>query len=427
MSELPITQKNDSAPTFGGPSGDTSGDTSGGASGGAFAGAADAIAHADSLSGAAAFVGFDGCIDSIIRLVDSRPGDDPNQFTPIRTLADFAQRIANASGRSANIEMVVERTKLGGNGPILASALAKLGAPVTCAAAVGKPNALPGDPPHPIYNELKENGAQLFNLGPAGATDACEFDDGKIMLGKNIDFQCVSWDRLLKAVGGADAFVQQVNNARIIATCNWTMLRAMGEIWERLAREIIPRCQGAKRVYVDLADPAKRSDADLAGAMSQLRELDAASPVTLGVNIAEAARLAQLVGVSTRIDEEGFAPESLADAAASLRAALRLSELVIHNRRGAGAAVAADSESVDRAALAGPFINDPVISTGAGDHFGAGWCFGLGLGLPLDQRLACAVGVSGLYVRTGASPAREELTNFLRTMPEPEVREHEIP
>ncbi len=46
-------------------------------------------------------------------------------------MGEFAQKIAEAAGFSANVEMVAQMQKLGGNGPIMANALGAMGVGVT--------------------------------------------------------------------------------------------------------------------------------------------------------------------------------------------------------------------------------------------------------------------------------------------------------
>src|SRR6187551_3748453 len=76
-----------------------------------------------------AFVGLDGFVDEIVHAVDKR--ENAEEFTRLPTIQAFADRIAGAAGKSTNIEMVIQRTKLGGNGPIMANALATLGLKTT--------------------------------------------------------------------------------------------------------------------------------------------------------------------------------------------------------------------------------------------------------------------------------------------------------
>src|SRR6185295_14503155 len=74
--------------------------------------------HARDLT---AFVGLDGFVDEIIHVVDKR--DSPDSFQRLPSIAKLAKRIAAAADKSTNFELVPQRVKLGGNGPIMANAL----------------------------------------------------------------------------------------------------------------------------------------------------------------------------------------------------------------------------------------------------------------------------------------------------------------
>ena len=56
-------------------------------------------------------VGFDGFIDEIIHVVKERQDDD--NYSRIETITEFSEKIAAASGLSANIEFVPQQVKLG--------------------------------------------------------------------------------------------------------------------------------------------------------------------------------------------------------------------------------------------------------------------------------------------------------------------------
>src|SRR5216117_3390287 len=84
-----------------------------------------------------AFVGLDGFVDEIIHVVDKR--DNAEIYQRLPTIQALSERIGGAAGKSTNIEAVVQRTKLGGNGPIMANALARLGIKVTYVGALGYP------------------------------------------------------------------------------------------------------------------------------------------------------------------------------------------------------------------------------------------------------------------------------------------------
>src|SRR6266571_3670762 len=148
-----------------------------------------------------AFVGLDGFVDEILHVVDKRM--DARNYERVPTIARLAERIAEAAGKSTNIELVNQFTKLGGNGPILANALASFGVKVTYLGNLGYPHL------HP------------------------EFDDGKIMLGKHTSLKEVNWSNI-ETRFGRDPFAAKFQSCDLIAFVNWTMIPYMSDIWEAL-------------------------------------------------------------------------------------------------------------------------------------------------------------------------------------------------
>jgi len=66
----------------------------------------------------------------------------------------------------------------------------------------------------------------------------------------------------------------------------------------------------------------------------------------------------------------------------------------------------------------GPYVAKPVITTGAGDHFNAGFCLGKLLGFDNECSTLLGVTTSGYYVRYGLSPGIPEIVTMLRDWPE---------
>ena len=60
------------------------------------------------------------------------------------------------------------------------------------------------------------------------------------------------------------------------------------------------------------------------------------------------------------------------------------------------------------------FCKEPMILTGGGDNFNAGFCVAMLHDLNLFQSLIVANAVSGSYVKTSISPDRDELIEFLK-------------
>jgi sugar/nucleoside kinase (ribokinase family) len=175
-----------------------------------------------------------------------------------------------------------------------------------------------------------------------------------------------------------------------------------------------------RRIFIDLADPAKRTDPDIRSAMATLRNLEAHADVTLGLNLAEAVRIDRALNsgafASCRHPSSPTGPE-VASAAEVLRNATGLSCVVIHPRSGAGA-----SDSMTAAAwFDGPMVAKPRLSTGAGDHFNAGFALAQAAGLPLEECLAAGTATSGAYVRDAESPTLARLCEMLAALPEPQA------
>lgn len=362
-------------------------------------------------------VGFDGFVDSIIHVVDQRHSMRQDDYKRIRTIPEFAARCGAAANRSANIELVVTDTRYGGNGPLLSSALGSLGSPVTYIGAVATEDDW--NKVDPIYQPFVDKCDSVIPLCPPGRTDALEFADGKIMLGKPESVQLATWERI-KEVVGLDRLIELIDDVKLISVVNWTLVGGVEGIWDGLCSEVFPRLSETqdRRMFIDLSDPAKRTDDDIVRAMVKIGQLQKSMPVTLGLNLAESGRVASVIGVDAYDDEHnrslaGMVPE----AAERIREKLGLDCVVIHQHTGAGGANA----SGESYWFSGPYTRKPRISTGAGDHFGGGFSFAQIAGLGLGESLAAACGVAGAYVRDAASPNRERLVQFLRDLPDPEA------
>jgi hypothetical protein len=152
---------------------------------------------------APALVGFDGFIDSIIDLVSTRHDMSPGGYTRIATIPQFAARCAAAAGKSTNIERVIRERRFGGNGPLMAGALARLGVPVTYIGAVGEES---GPGVHPTFAGLCGHVPTRHSCRPAlNDPSAFEFDDGKLMLNETAAAQAVTWERIVAVAGPAGA------------------------------------------------------------------------------------------------------------------------------------------------------------------------------------------------------------------------------
>jgi ketohexokinase len=344
-------------------------------------------------------IGLDGFVDEIISIVDKR--ESPDQFTRVPTLAAFGARVSAAAGKSMNAEMVVERVKLGGNGPIMANALAAFGAQVTYIGNLGHPNL------HPVFAEFARR-ATVYSIAEPGRTDALEFNDGKIMMGKHGSLREVNWKNLVDRVG-REKLEACFTGASLIGLQNWTMLPHMSDIWEHVLAEICPKMPGQPRhtFFFDLADPEKRDSKDIRQAIELIGKFQKYFEVYLGLNEKEAFEIGEILGYNGPHEGE----EAIKAVASFIQGKIKTSGVVVHPR---AYAVAASADGVVKAN--GPFVEKPLISTGAGDHFNAGFCLGKLIGADNEISVQLGVGTSGYYVRTANSPSTNELADFLHSL-----------
>jgi len=362
--------------------------------------AAALAAGGGSLKTRQALVGLDGFVDEIVRVVDKR--QTQQEYSAIPSLSKLSERVAAAAGKSTNMELVVQKMKLGGNGPIMANALVAFGMKVTYVGNLGRPAI------HPAFADFASR-AEVFSIADPGHTDALEFEDGKLMLGKLEPLNEITYENIVKYVGAAK-WQGLFAASSLIGLVNWTMIPAMNDIWRNLLEKIGPTLPASpwRFVFFDLADPAKRLPADIRTALDWIGRFQKYFKVVLGLNETESVEIANVLGITAR---DG-SPKALEQLAGELRDKLKIEIVVIHPVKFATAA-----SSTGSAAVEGAWDPSPLISTGAGDHFNAGFCLGCLLGFDLQQSLLAGVATSGFYVRTGNSPTVDDLARFLRNWP----------
>ena len=275
------------------------------------------LARQDRAALLSAFVGLDGFVDEILHVVDKRESAEVYQRLP--TIAQLAARLAAAAGKSTNIELVNQVTKLGGNGPIMANALASFGLKVTYLGILGYPNL------HPVFQDFARR-AEVHSIADPGTTDALEFEDGKIMLGKHSSLKQVTWENIL-ARFGRERFAEKFGNAHLAGFVNWTMLPYMSNVWESILREICPAMKGPRRLlFFDLADPEKRTREDILRALDLIGRFEEYFDVILGLNEKEAHEIAAVFGLKPAAST----PDALAELSLLLAARIKAGTLLVH-------------------------------------------------------------------------------------------------
>ncbi|MBN2696712.1 MAG: hypothetical protein JXR38_04150 [Bacilli bacterium] len=353
-------------------------------------------------------IGFDGFVDEIIHVVDKRL--DSFTITRMENISDLARRIDRASGLSTNIELLPIQKKIGGNGPIMCNALTKHNPSITYIGALGVP-VVDG-----VFNEMADK-ATLISIANNGHTDALEFDDGKLLLGKMSSLNDITYEKLISILG-KERIIELLGETNLFATVNWSMIPYMTELWQSLIENILPELPNRKQkpiFFVDLADPEKREPEEIRLALDLLREFKSKFFVVLGLNKKEAYDVANVLELFDSSSLEHM-QISLEDLCFALYEYLEVDAVVVH--------------PVDRSAVVlnktfyedlGPYVKKPKLTTGAGDNFNAGFVLGLLLELEPDEALLTGMATSGYYVRNAKSPTFPELIEFMESWAKDEI------
>ncbi|TVQ89679.1 MAG: carbohydrate kinase family protein [Bacteroidetes bacterium] len=333
-------------------------------------------------------VGFDGFVDEIIHMVDKRKND--KDYDRIADIKSFAERIAQVAGLSANIEKVPIQTKLGGNGPIMGNAVIAQDHEVTYIGALGKHFI------HPVFREFADSCKNVYSLTEPGYTDALEFYDGKIMMGKMNNLVEVNIENLLEKLSRPE-LVKLLEQVDMIAFTNWTMLSNLNGIITEF-NKIISKQKKKPFIFIDLADPKKRTHADIREVLQIISGMKAET--ILSMNLSESTIISLNLGIKE---------DEILTRAILIREKLGIAGVVIHPTNGAAIATEKQSKWVD-----GPFTAKPKLTTGAGDNFNAGFCTGWLAGMEPAESLALGVCSSGFYVRNARSASRDDLSDFMK-------------
>lgn len=345
--------------------------------------------------------GFDGFIDELISVVESRQSSA--EYNAVDTISRFAELLAAAAGHSSLREAVVTAIEPGGCAVNMGDGLAALGVAVDTFATLGEPI-------HPAFSAYGRV-AHLHSWGAKpGRTLAFEFSDGKLMFSDVAHLADFTVEHVARHLAEGD-YARACSESSLIALTDWSLYPHMTAVWRRLSEEVFTRLETRRPLLIDLVDPSGRSESDIRSMLEVVSELAAAGDVTLGLNQNEANVLASVLDLEHVAQAD---PQRSAAQAAALRDRLAVQEVLLHTHRFATVA----TPETDPAVTAGPYTPAPVKSTGAGDRFNAGYATGLVLGLPPIDRLRLAVATGGAFVRQARSASIAEVAALLRNASE---------
>lgn len=334
-------------------------------------------------------MGFDGFLDTLMQVVKDKPANQLKSY--FREIDEFGQYISGKKGSGFSLETETKLQKLGGNMPITAHALGSLGVKVECIGAMGYPVV------HPAFTEMNER-CQLHSFENPGITSALEFADGKMMLCEMEKLNRVNW-QLVKERIGLEKIRELISGTDLLCLLNWSELDGSTGFWQGLLTDVFPFVVNPKNIFIDLSDCSGRSKDAILEAILLIKNLNEISPVTLSLNRNETGILLQVLDIAPK--------NALAEQAGELFSALKIHQLVIHSAKNT---LAFNGEIIVENEPA--FIAQPNITTGAGDHFNAGFCLGILNEADTINCLRLGNKAAGFYMQNGHSPKTAELTGL---------------
>lgn len=335
-------------------------------------------------------VGFDGFVDLVIRPVKTR--SDETTCTYYSTIGQFGDKISSLAGVSGNIELSVSSTDFGGCGPHYANGLANMGVDLTCVGAMGYPEK------NPVFN-LNPN-CKTITVSEPGYSYVFEFGDGKIIMSDIEKISRLKWEDLIERIS-VDEMVKIFDEADIITLVNWSYLVHFHKIYEKFLEEVMPRLSKKDRkVYIDIADCAKRGADEIKLALKMFGRYSEYAPTYLGLNKTEAM-------VMHNVLCEGEYVDSLTVARA-IKEFSGIGTVIIHPVDSSAAVY--DGGEVE---VKGILCENPKKTTGGGDNFNSGFCAGLLAGLDIKSCLVSGMTTSYLYVKNGHCNSFDDIADAM--------------
>ena len=340
-----------------------------------------------------AFLGFDACIDSIVRIVREKNGKiATSYFSGSDQLGEF---LINLENKSCGLELDTRLSKIGGNMVIMGNALGNLGIQTECVGTFGLPDILP------VFRTMSAN-CSLHTIGETITATALEFNNSKVIMFDSGPYDNLTWEGIKETIG-IQRIKQMISGKRLISFVNWSEIENSSQIWKGFLDDILPGVINILEkpfFFTDFSDCSRKSKVEIQEAVDLLGRFRNYFKVHVSLNQNEASLIAKALDLSESKSDEEFIK--------ALFSICNADVLVIHR---VNDALAYDGFSFEKCDTF--LCQEPKILTGGGDNFNAGFCYTLFGNYSLLESLVIANAVSGSYVRTGESPDINNLIKFL--------------
>ena len=330
--------------------------------------------------------GYDGFVDTTVRpIARAAAGTTPARL--FDTISEFGEFLVSKAEKSCSIELQVESYHLGGNMPFLSLGAGTLGLDVICIGMLGREGV--------VEEPFKDLPCTLYPFAPPGQSTCMEFHDGKVMLAPSCTLKEDGWELVMKATGGKA--IELFRGCDLMALVNWSELLFSQELWQRTYQQVLEGtlCDKNRFAFFDLCDVSRKSKAEIDNVLKLIQRFSQYRTAILSLNENEAYTIAGCV-------LEG--QNDLSEIAIALRERYAVDEILIHTIR---QSLLVNDSGVFCSDTR--FVEQPIISTGAGDHFNAASCLGAVMGIGEEERLQLANCVASYYVAHGYSPTLSQL------------------
>jgi hypothetical protein len=340
-----------------------------------------------------AAAGFDVVVDHVVRAVKQKSGQLPGTY--FETIEEFGSYLISKKNMSCSIELELQQEKIGGNMAIFANSLGTLGVKTHCIGSMGYPKI------DPVFKNMNDN-CMLHSVCRTGQCNALEFHDGKVMLSSMDNLKEMTWDMIAGRMN-REELIGYFRDSRLIALLNWSELAEATALFQAVYDNCIKggKKEKNKWLLLDLSDASRKSGEELVQIL-RLGEAFAEYRTTVFSMNENEARLIY----KALFHREG---KSRREMGQEISRRLSIDYLILHLPHcayGYTKGIMVKEE--------GYYTPVPKLSTGGGDNFNAGLCFGLLQGLPLAESLRLGNATSGYYVRTGESPDVYRLYEFMQ-------------
>lgn len=341
-------------------------------------------------------IGFDGFVDQIVNVIKCKNNSEISTF--FKDKNDFGKYILGKKRKNVGFELKEKMKKIGGNMPITANALGKIGIKVNCLGTLGYPEV------ESKFKNMSTN-CKLHSFADPGYTLALEFDDEKILLGLMESLNGVTWGKI-KNILGLKKIINLCLHSDGIGLVNWAEIDNSNQVWRGFLQDVfkyIP-VNREKFIFFDLADCSKRRSENIREAINLMEQFGKKRKTILSMNKNEA----ELIAGTLSTINSNKTNIKIKKIGVKISRKINIDILVIHYKKFSMAWSNNNFCKVNTL-----FLHNPLLLTGGGDNFNAGFCIGQLLGLNIKNSLEIANLLANYYIKMGQSPNSEEFIKYI--------------